>query len=155
MNTGLGTLGLPSKDLLLAALRGMPHSRHPMLEAASELAILHRHRLRTPPATTGEVDRQRSQLVLSIDRYVLFVTPVPHDDAPLHAESIGTLVDHLAWHCVDAHITHADDTGAHDEAVLLLNTLADDYDTLADKVTRGIRRLPITVRPDSHTRYGS
>ncbi|BCK58902.1 DUF4254 domain-containing protein [Nocardia wallacei] len=147
-DAGTGESKLPGKDLLLAAMRGMPHRSHPVLEAAAELAILHRCRAHSPGSPgDDEIDRQRAELVLAIDRFVLFVTPVPPGGAPLHTETIGTIVDRLAWHCTDAHITHADDEHAHGMAVLLLHKLADAYDELSEEVARGRRRLPSTFRP--------
>ncbi|MBB5914300.1 hypothetical protein BJY24_003167 [Nocardia transvalensis] len=119
-----------------------------MLEAAAELATLH-HQLPTLPQgpETSEINRQRADLMLSIDRFVLFVTPIPQGSTPLHTETIGTIIDRLAWHCTDAYLTHAEDDHAHGMAVLLLHALADSYEALAEEVTRGIRRLPTTFHP--------
>ncbi|WP_280361719.1 DUF4254 domain-containing protein [Nocardia wallacei] len=147
MNAGTGEWRLPGKDVLLAAMRGMPHRPHPILEAAAELAILHRHRTHASGDISDEIDCLRAELVLAIDRYVLFVTPVPAGGVPLHTETIGTIVDRLAWHCTDAHTAHADDDHAHGMAVLLLNKLADAYDALIEEIVRGRRRLPTTFRP--------
>ncbi|WP_141717530.1 DUF4254 domain-containing protein [Nocardia altamirensis] len=134
---------IPGRDLLLAAFRGFPHDDHPMLEAAGELAQLHLARDRVPATEAIKLDRQRIQLVRTIDRWVTLATPVPELAAPEHTETVGRLVDRLAGMTAQAFaaLAHAPEAVFYD-AWVQIDELADVYQDLIDDLRAGLRRLP-------------
>lgn len=96
----------PSSDQLILACRGLllDPSRHPLLNAAGQLAELHRDRLAVR-AVHG-IDRHRVRLVRAIDSYVRAHTPRPLGHACAYPETIGAVVDRLAGCCTVAYATH-------------------------------------------------
>ncbi|WP_234012131.1 DUF4254 domain-containing protein [Nocardia cyriacigeorgica] len=134
---------IPSKELVLAACRGLPHADHPMLDAAGELTQLHEQRERTPVSALAKLDRRRGQLVRAIDRWVTLATPIPHGSARLHSETVGSIVDRMAQLTVQAFVAsaHAPDTVYYD-AWVRLHEVADSYQDLIVEVLDGNRRLP-------------
>ncbi|WP_036527536.1 hypothetical protein [Nocardia sp. CNY236] len=134
---------IPDKEPLLAACRGLPHVDHPMLEAAGELAALHRTREHTPAARCGPFDRRRVQLARGIDRWVTLATPVPPAVAPEHSETVGRVVDRLAMLSAQVFVGLACAPEAvFYEASIQLGELADGYQDLVDDLRVGARRLP-------------
>ncbi|WP_429454961.1 DUF4254 domain-containing protein [Nocardia sp. GP40] len=134
----------PSKDLVLAACRGFPViGNHPVLDAASELALLHQIRECTPVSELEEIDWRRTRLVLSIDRWVRIAAPVPFEAARTHTETIGQVIDRLAQLTMQAFLAlaNAPDWVYYDAYVIVLD-LANAYQDLVDEVAVGIRRLP-------------
>ncbi|WP_336081517.1 hypothetical protein [Nocardia sp. SSK8] len=134
---------LPCRSALLAALRGLPHDDHPILDAAGELAVLHQVRERTPASEVGAIDRRRAQLMRAIDRWVILAAPVPPAAADEHCETLGGLVDRLARHSSQAFVelACAPDAVFYDEWVRL-EDLADSYQLLVDDLWAGVRSLP-------------
>lgn len=134
---------MPHREMLLAALRGLPHDDHPVLDAAGELAVLHQVRERTPASRTIAVDRRRAQLMRSIDRWVILAAPVPSADAEEHCDTLGGLVDRLAEHSVRAFVAlaHAPESVFYDEWVRL-DDLADTYQRLVEDLWAGVRSMP-------------
>lgn len=130
---------LPGKGSILAACRGRPSSTgHPMLVAAGELARLHAARERTPSGRTGPLDRRRIQLVRAIDRWVTLATPVPGEQIRPGEETIGRLVDRLAYQTALAYLP---DDPAHPSSPRMV-ALADSYQVLLDELRTGTRRPP-------------
>lgn len=85
---------LPSKDELLAALRGH-YLGGPLCREAHALAELHRARRRLP-ARAPEFDRERADLVRRIDGWVRRALPVPRVGVRRHPETLGTVIDRMA-----------------------------------------------------------
>ncbi|WP_278263883.1 DUF4254 domain-containing protein [Nocardia sp. AG03] len=138
-----GPTMLPCRSALLAALRGLPHDEHPILDAAGELAVLHQARERTPLSEVAAIDRRRAQLMRAVDRWVILAAPVPRAGAEEHCETLGSLVDRLARHSSQTHIelASAPDAVYYDEWVRL-EDLADTYQRLVDDLWAGVRSLP-------------
>ncbi|MFC4374782.1 hypothetical protein ACFO5K_11795 [Nocardia halotolerans] len=138
-----GRTTLPGRDMLLAALRGLPHDDHPVLDAAGELAVLHQLRERVPVREAAGIDRRRWQLMRAIDRWVILAAPVPFAAADEHCETLGGLVDRLARHSALAFVAlaGAPEPVFYDEWVRL-DDLADSYQRLIDDLWAGVRSLP-------------
>ncbi|MGK8523375.1 DUF4254 domain-containing protein [Nocardia asteroides] len=134
---------IPSKELLLAAFRGLPHIDHPMLEAAGELAQLHQTRERTPASRSDKLDRRRAQLVRGIDRWVTLAAPIPPLAAPEHTETVGRMVNRLAMLAAQLFVAlaHAPESVFYD-AWVRIDELADGYQDLVDDLRAGAKRLP-------------
>ncbi|WP_280346082.1 hypothetical protein [Nocardia neocaledoniensis] len=134
---------LPDRDLILAAIRGLPHDDHPLLDAAGELAVLHQLRERTPLSESAALERRRTRLMRAIDRWVILAAPVPFAAADEHCETLGGLVDRMAGHSAQAFgaLAGAPDAVYYDEWVRL-DDLADSYQRLVDDLRAGVRRLP-------------
>ncbi|MFC4126592.1 hypothetical protein [Nocardia rhizosphaerae] len=134
---------LPGRDALLAAIRGLPHDDHPLLDAAGELATLHQLRERTPLSEVATLDRRRGQLMRAIDRWAILAAPVPFAAADEHCETLGGLVDRIAGHSVAAFVSlaGAPDSVYYDEWVRL-EDLARTYQRLVDELWAGVRTLP-------------
>ncbi|MEV0333642.1 hypothetical protein [Nocardia sp. NPDC050717] len=134
---------LPGRDLILAAVRGLPHDDHPLLDAAGELAVLHQLRERTPLSESATIERRRTRLIRAIDRWAILAAPVPYAAAAEHCETLGGLVDRLAGHSAQAFgaLSGAPDAVYYDEWVRL-DDLADSYQRLVDDLCAGVRRLP-------------
>ncbi|WP_431969574.1 DUF4254 domain-containing protein [Nocardia sp. bgisy134] len=138
---------LPSKDAILAACRGFPPIEDdPILDAAAELAVLHRTREHTPICELEAIDGHRGRLMSSIDCWVRMVTPVPFAAARVHTHTMGQVIDRLAQLTV---LTYTALSAAHDEVFYdstdFLAELADGYEDLAEELAQGIRRLPVTT----------
>ncbi|MEV0354476.1 DUF4254 domain-containing protein [Nocardia sp. NPDC050697] len=88
---------LPSKDELLAALRGH-YLQGPLCREAHALAQLHRARRRLP-ARAAEFDRERTELVRRIDGWVRRNLPAPRAGVRRHPETLGTVLDRMAAAC--------------------------------------------------------
>ncbi|WP_280301893.1 hypothetical protein [Nocardia neocaledoniensis] len=134
---------LPGRDLILAAVRGLPHDDHPLLDAAGELAVLHELRERTPLSEAAALERRRTRLMRAIDRWAILAAPVPYAAADEHCETLGGLVDRMAGHSAQAFgaLSGAPDAVYYDEWVRL-DDLADSYQRLVDDLCAGVRRLP-------------
>ncbi|MFX0581030.1 hypothetical protein [Nocardia nepalensis] len=138
--------GLPDKDELLAACRGLPTATtNPMLEAAAELTVLHQAREQTPHRMLGNFERHRRRLMQSVDLWVTLAVPAPLADARLHTHSMGQVIDQLAQLSVHTYIAlaHAPEPVFYD-AQLRLDEMGDAYRDLIDELRLGRRRLPDT-----------
>ncbi|MFI9510766.1 DUF4254 domain-containing protein [Nocardia sp. NPDC052566] len=146
---------LPSKEQVLEACRAVPRTTHPVLDAAHQLAGLHRQRLRAVPGRTGEIDQHRARLVLTIDQWVAAEAPVPHGGAHLHTETVGTVIDRIAQFSTHAYeiMLSAPNRAVHD-AWERLAELALGYQDLADDVSTGHRRLPDLGTPRNYPTGG-
>ncbi|MFC8044773.1 DUF4254 domain-containing protein [Nocardia sp. NPDC057353] len=85
---------LPSKDELLAALRGH-YLDGPLCAEAHALAELHRAR-RGTPARAAEFDGYRRDLVRRIDSWVRRNLPAPRPGVRRHPETLGAVIDRMA-----------------------------------------------------------
>ncbi|MFX0581102.1 hypothetical protein [Nocardia nepalensis] len=141
--------GLPDKDMLLAACRGVPViTDHPMLDAAGELAGLHETRENTPWCALEDIDWHRARLMRDIDQWVQLATPVPFPAAKLHTHTMGQVVDQIAQLTAQTYIAlAAAPDQLFDDARTQLDELGDAYQDLADDLARGIRRLPQLTTP--------
>ncbi|MCC3333414.1 DUF4254 domain-containing protein [Nocardia abscessus] len=138
---------LPSKDLVLAACTGRVRHPHPILEAAYELAALHEERSNTSDAARREIDRHRTRLTRSIDRWVASVLPQAVGAAYMHTEAVGAVIDRLAGYSVLAHTALNRDT-QQPQIHYVWEQLAElslGYGDLAFELTAGTRRLPNLV----------
>lgn len=135
----------PSRDLVLDACSGHVDQNHPILLAARDLALLHQAR-RGPAEGVhfSEIDCQRACLVHDIDCWVSAQSPPAHGGARWHTESVGAVIDRLAWFWVLAHATlepGRPECEMH-RAWTRLAELAEGYDDLIFEVSIGVRRLP-------------
>ncbi|MFC8531272.1 DUF4254 domain-containing protein [Nocardia sp. NPDC057227] len=85
---------LPSKDELLAALRGH-YLAGPLCREAHAIAELHRARRRLP-ARAAEFDRDRADLVRRIDGWARRNLPAPRAEARCHPDPLGAVIDRMA-----------------------------------------------------------
>ncbi|MET8875725.1 hypothetical protein [Nocardia sp. NPDC004604] len=141
--------GLPDKDAVLAACRGFPNTiDHPMLDAAGELAILHRTREHTPLCALEDIDWQRTRVRSAIDRWLVAAIPIPLPAARLATHTMGQVIDQLAQLSVHTYtaLAAAPDVLFYDASVRLAEA-ADAYQDLADELACGIRRLPQHATP--------
>ncbi|MGW5569970.1 DUF4254 domain-containing protein [Nocardia thailandica] len=145
-------VGLPQRDVMLRAVRGVVIGGDPILRAAHDLSTLHERRELILPGDTSDIDWARARLVTEIDRWVLIRTPPAADTAPMHTESIGAVVDRLALFAALTYRALA--CGAEAQlrsAQQRLDELACGYDDLVGDVVRGARRLPDAPEdPPSH-----
>lgn len=134
---------LPSKDELLAALRGH-YLQGPLCPEAHALTELHRARRRCP-ARSAEYDRYRADLVAGIDRWVRRRLPAPHAGARPHDETVGALLDRMAAASERAFdLLMTIDPGS-DEMHAAWTALAEQeirYGELAEALERGWLTLP-------------
>lgn len=137
-------LSFPSDDELLLSMRGRPVGEHPLSPASREFAQLY-EQLREHPGRMAEVFCRRDELVLAIDVWVSQRLPVPHPDALLHTETIGTVIDRMAETQVHAYellmTVDPADPRVH-AAWYRLAELADGYTDLTTGVLQRARRLP-------------
>ncbi|WP_020014163.1 DUF4254 domain-containing protein [Promicromonospora sukumoe] len=92
--------------------------------------------------TIDSLNTARVTVVEQIDDYVASCSTAP-DDAPLHTETVGSVIDRLAIAWVRAN--KLIDAGAKDrarQALHQLRELAAAYDDLVRDVTGGARRVP-------------
>ncbi|MBF6210186.1 DUF4254 domain-containing protein [Nocardia puris] len=137
-----GGTALPSRELVLRAVCGVLDEDDPLLAAAHQLSRLHEQR-EAGTAETSDIDWQRARLVCEIDRWVGLLTPPPSPEAPLHTESVGTVVDRLAQLAVLTYLALArgcDDRLADSQQ--RLHELSWAYDDLIAEIRTGTRRLP-------------
>ncbi|MFC9432460.1 hypothetical protein [Nocardia sp. NPDC057030] len=133
---------LPEAELVLAACRGLTTIiENPLLEAAGELAELHRIRECTPWSQT--IEDQRARLRYQIDLWVEVSTPIPDPAARIHTQTVGAVVDQLAQLTMEAFVAlaHAPSPVFYD-AQMRLGELSKGYQDLIDDLAEGKRRVP-------------
>ncbi|WP_025348000.1 DUF4254 domain-containing protein [Nocardia nova] len=86
------------------------------------------------------VDQARTLLIAELDRWVTGRFPPAHGAASIHTETLGAVIDRLAYYTAAAE-------AAPNAAELRclwrkLGELAVAYSDLAAEVRRGVRRLP-------------
>lgn len=145
-------MGLPQRDVMLRAVRGVVTGADPILRAAHDLSALHERRELILPGDTSDIDWARARLVTEIDRWVLVRTPPAPTTAPMHTESIGAVIDRLALLAALSYRALASGAEAQLRSMQLrLDELACGYDDLVGDVVRGARRLPDAPEdPPSH-----
>ncbi|MFC9897056.1 hypothetical protein ACFVMC_25505 [Nocardia sp. NPDC127579] len=85
---------LPSKDQLLAALRGH-YLLGPLCAQAFELAELHRQR-RDRPEQSARLEPRRRELTEQIDAWTATALPEPRPGARLTPERLSVVIDRMA-----------------------------------------------------------
>lgn len=127
---------------MLQACRGDVDTDHPLLRAARELTTLHERRL-VARETAREIDEYRVREVRAIDRWVAADLPVAHGGAYLHTETVGAILDRLAYLTVCAYAALSDESDWELWfAWERLAELAVGYEDLVDELSTGRRRLP-------------
>ncbi len=157
---------LPTRYEVLQACRGELDSDHPLLTAARQLTRWHERQLvastsacpesasRKPesdPASpvTGSpcgAAESRADLITRIDRWAEIHVPPVRGAAYLHTETLGSVLDRLAYLTAHAYTALA----AHDEWELWflwerLAELSCAYEDLVTELAAGRRRLPGTM----------
>ncbi|WP_058854605.1 DUF4254 domain-containing protein [Nocardia jinanensis] len=117
-----------------------------MLRSARALALLHGRRVTMRDALlVAEVDERRRELVEDIDDWAHSRSPHRGGDALIHAETLGAVIDRMAWGWVDANQSVEID-GARDHQARKrwhrLAELIDGYTELIGDLLQGGRRLP-------------
>lgn len=139
--------GVPTATRLLCSFQGTGAADHEMLRAARALAVLHGHRMTMRDARlVAEVDDRRRELVEDIDDWAGSQFPHRADDVLIHAETLGAVIDRMAWAWVDANQVVEIDRVRDRQARKRWHRLAeliDGYTELIGDLRRGGRRLPI------------
>lgn len=135
---------LPGAELVLAACRGLTTIiENPLLDAAGELAELHRIRECTPWSQLDKLEAERVVLRHQIDLWVEVSTPMPFPAARVHTQTVGAVIDQLAELTTQAFVAlaHAPNPVVYDTQVRL-GEMAKGYQDLIDELARGVRRVP-------------
>ncbi|MFI5719617.1 DUF4254 domain-containing protein [Nocardia sp. NPDC051750] len=140
--------GLPTATQLLCSFQGTKFADHDLLSSAHALAVLHARRSTMRDARlVVEVDHRRRELVEDIDDWIRERGPL-HHDALIHIETLGAVIDRLAWGWVNANQVIETD-GARDHHARKrwhrLAELIDGYTELIVDIVGGRRRLPARV----------
>ncbi|MET7771821.1 hypothetical protein [Nocardia sp. NPDC005366] len=134
---------LPSKDELLAALRGH-YLLGPLCAQAFGLAELHRQR-RDHPERSAEIDSYRKEIIEEIDEWTRTALPDPRPGARRVAEPLGVTIDRMAAASDLAfHLLMTIDPGS-DEMHAAWTRLAEleiAYGELSTALAAGYRSLP-------------
>ena len=134
----------PTKNQLLQACRGatLPYD-HPVLSWARQLTDLHERKRTQSDDTHDDLERQRIDLIRTIDKWIVAELPPTHGGAMVHTESVGAVIDRLAQFTSSAYaaLTSACEWDLWD-AWERLAVLAIGYEDLATDVGNGRRRLP-------------
>ncbi|MEU8899163.1 hypothetical protein [Nocardia sp. NPDC048505] len=134
---------LPSKDQLLAALRGH-YLLGPLCAEAFELAELHRQR-RDAPERSAEFETSRVELIERIDDWAAAALPTPHPGARTTPDRLGLVIDRMADASEYAfRLLMTIDPGSHEmhAAWTRLAELEIAYGELSAGLLSGHRRLP-------------
>ncbi|WP_216917840.1 DUF4254 domain-containing protein [Nocardia noduli] len=138
-----GTLSeLPSGEALLSAIRGHHVGDHRLARLACEFGAMYHRRL---TAVSCGCCCRRTELILDVDMWVGEHLPIPHPHAALHTETLGTVIDRLAYTQVRAyHLLMTVDDVADPQvhaAWYRLAELVDGYTDLITAVNQRSRRL--------------
>ncbi len=139
---------LPSAELLLAAIHGHTVD-HPLAGYARELAELHHRQISTCPGQQPDIDNARRTAIHAVTVWLEHQVPQHRENAALHTETLGSVIDRLAAACVRADRILLD---LHDDPSdprihgtwFHLAELSNGYDDLILDVAAGKRRLPIS-----------
>ncbi|WP_228813274.1 DUF4254 domain-containing protein [Nocardia flavorosea] len=137
--------GLPTATQLLCSFQGTKFADHELLRSAHALAALHARRITMQDSRlVAEMDQRRRELIEDIDEWF-------HERGPrlldglIHTETLGAVIDRLAWRWVDANQMVETD-GARDQYARKrwhrLAELIDGYTELAGDIVGGRRRFP-------------
>lgn len=140
------TPGLPTATQLLCTFQGTRFEDHEVLRSARALALLHGRRVTMRDARlVAEIDDRRRELIEDIDEWIGSRSPQHDGDVLIHAETLGAVIDRMAWGWVDANQVVEID-GARDHQARKrwhrLAELIDGYTELVGDLLRGGRRLP-------------
>ncbi len=140
--------GLPTATQLLCSFQGTKFADHDLLSSAHALAALHARRATMRDSRlVAEVDNRRRELVEDIDDWIRERGSLPRDGL-IHAETLGDVIDRMAWSWVYANEVIETD-GARDEHARKrwhrLAELIDGYTELIGDIIGGRRRLPARV----------
>ncbi|WP_433205114.1 DUF4254 domain-containing protein [Nocardia sp. CA-107356] len=145
MSASATAKSIPGRDQLLAAIRGWEYEFHPMLNAAYTLMRLHQGAVTfTEAAQWGLFADRRIMLMRGIDRWVEGATPIPDAEAFLHTETVGSVVDRLAW--ISAMLSEAEDEPddvSFEDIWTQLDDIANGYQDLVNDLCSGIKRVPV------------
>ncbi|WP_280216676.1 DUF4254 domain-containing protein [Nocardia neocaledoniensis] len=140
---------LPDPILLEHTCRGLPTEQatsQPFLDAVAELAVLHRDRLALGRHAGDDrrFEHERQRCASRIDRLVAAVVPVVGEEARIHTETVGAVIDRMACWCAILHDPFAGELSG-DEFVLAevcIGELRGGYGALLDELAVGICRMP-------------
>ncbi|WP_280425401.1 DUF4254 domain-containing protein [Nocardia carnea] len=140
--------GLPTATQLLCSFQGTKFADHDLLSSAHALAALHARRATMRDShLVAEVDNRRRELVEEIDDWIVERGSLPRDGS-IHTETLGAVIDRLAWGWVYANEVIETD-GARDQQARKrwhrLAELIDGYTELIGEIVGGRRRLPARV----------
>ncbi len=140
--------GLPTATQLLCSFQGTKFADHDLLSSAHALAALHARRATMRDVyLVAEVDNRRRELVEDIDDWVRERGALPRDGL-IHTETLGAVIDRMAWGWVYANAVVETD-GARDQYARKrwhrLAELIDGYTELIGDIVGGRRRLPARV----------
>ncbi|MGW1743373.1 DUF4254 domain-containing protein [Nocardia sp. NPDC001965] len=149
VRTGTAVIGpalsLPTATQLLCSFQGTRFEDHEVLRSARALALLHGHRVAVRDLRlAADLDDRRRELVEDIDVWI-GSRSLRHDgDVLIHAETLGAVIDRMAWGWVDANQVVEIDGRDHQarKRWQRLAELIDGYTELICDVLRGGRRLP-------------
>ncbi|MET7769083.1 DUF4254 domain-containing protein [Nocardia sp. NPDC005366] len=129
-------------EALLSAIRGHHLGDHRLADLAHEFGVMYHRRLTGLDSGCG---CRRAELVLAVDVWVGDHLPVPHPSATLHTETLGTVIDRLAYAQVHAYrllmTVDVSDPRVH-ESWCQLAELVDNYTDLVTAIAQRSRRLP-------------
>ncbi|WP_245670584.1 DUF4254 domain-containing protein [Nocardia flavorosea] len=140
--------GLPTATQLLCSFQGTEFADHDLLSSAHALAALHARRAAMRDLRlVAEVDNRRRELVEDIDEWICERGSLPRDGM-IHTETLGAVIDRMAWGWVYANEVIETD-GARDQHARKrwhrLAELIDGYTELIGDIVGGRRRLPARV----------
>ncbi|WP_433192141.1 DUF4254 domain-containing protein [Nocardia sp. CA-107356] len=137
---------IPDKDELLRVCRGGPTGDNPILAAATELALLHEMWLERATHAGGHLDDARLRWIGAIDYLVAAMTPTPRPSALLHTETVGCVVDRMAYLTALAFTTLASEPDSVFHHInVQLNDLAVGYQHLVLELRAGAKHLPASI----------
>ncbi|MEU4315345.1 DUF4254 domain-containing protein [Nocardia sp. NPDC024068] len=140
---------LPTATQLLCSFQGTRFEDHVLLRSAHALAALHTHRLTMRDAgLVAEMDNRRRELVEDIDEWISARSVPRGAEGLIHAETLGAVIDRLAWGWVDANqVVEIDGRRDHHARKRWhrLAELIDGYTELIGEILGGRRRLPVRV----------
>ncbi|WP_067474665.1 DUF4254 domain-containing protein [Nocardia amamiensis] len=133
----------PTKNQLLQACRGEAVHDHPLLRWARQLTDLHERKRTLHHDQHDDIDRERTELIHEINRWITAQLPPSHGAAMVHTETVGSVIDRLAQLTSSAYaaLTSGCEWDLRDRWEQLAE-LAIGYEDLATDVTLGRRRLP-------------
>ncbi|MFF0500749.1 DUF4254 domain-containing protein [Nocardia aobensis] len=134
---------LPPKYQLLQACRGDIRTGHPLLHGAHRLAVLHAQRRHCDRDGADVVDRARELLIAELDHWITGRFPPAHGAASIHTETLGSVIDRLAYYTASVDAAFAEARAAELRYLWgKLGELAVAYSDLVSDIQRGVRRLP-------------
>lgn len=140
---------LPTATQLLCSFQGTKFEDHALLRSAHALAALHTHRLTMRDIRlVAEMDDRRRELMEDIDEWIGSWPVHRAAEGLVHAETLGAVIDRMAWGWVDANQVVEID-GRRDQYARKrwhrLAELIDCYTELVGEVCGGRRRLPARI----------